>query len=106
MPAKHIGEVDFEESVLRADKPILVDFFADWCGPCKMAGPVLDELTDEAQGKYEVVKINIDQNQPLAQEYGVMSIPTVILFKDGKEVDRKIGFGGKEGYKELLSKAK
>ena len=105
MPATHIKAEEFEAKVLKADKPALVDFYADWCGPCKSAAPVLDELADEADGKYEVIKINVDQAQELAGDHGVMSIPTVILFKDGQEVDRQIGFAGKAGYQELLSKA-
>lgn len=105
MPATHIKAEEFEAKVLKADKPVLVDFFADWCGPCKSAAPVLDELADEAADKYEVIKINVDEAQELAGEHGVMSIPTVVLFKNGQEIDRQIGFAGKAGYQELLSKA-
>ena len=105
MPATHINQDEFDDKVLKSDKPALVDFYADWCGPCKMAAPVLDELADEADGKYEVIKVNVDENQDLAGKFGVMSIPTVIVFKEGKEVDRKIGFAGKQGYEDLLSKA-
>lgn len=106
MPAVHVKTDEFEEKVLKAKVPVLVDFYAEWCGPCKMAAPVLDELADEANGKYEIMKVNVDEEQDLAGKYGVMSIPTVVLFKDGKEEDRKIGFGGKAGYEELLGKAK
>jgi len=105
MPAQHIDADAFEEKVIKADKPVLVDFFAEWCGPCQVAAPVLDELADEAAGKYEVVKVDVDQSQELAGKHGVMSIPTVILFNKGEEVERKIGFGGKQGYQDLLSKA-
>ena len=105
MPAQHINQDEFDAKVIKSDKPVLVDFFAEWCGPCKMAAPVLDELADEADGKYEIIKIDVDQNQELAGKHGVMSIPTVVLFKDGEEVDRKIGFGGKAGYEELLAKS-
>lgn len=105
MPAAHVKSDDFEVKVLKADVPVLVDFYAEWCGPCKMAAPVLDELADEADGKYEIVKVNVDEEQELAGKYGVMSIPTVVLFNKGEEVERKIGFGGKAGYEELLSKA-
>lgn len=105
MPATYIKADEFEAKVIKADKPALVDFYADWCGPCKMAAPVLDELADEAGGKYEVIKINVDEAQELAGEHGVMSIPTVILFNKGQEVDRQIGFAGKAGYQELLAKA-
>ncbi len=105
MGALHIKQDEFEEKVLKSSKPVLVDFYADWCGPCKMAAPVLDELADEGGDKYAVIKINVDENQELSGEHGVMSIPTVIMFKDGKEVDRKIGFAGKDGYLELIKQA-
>lgn len=105
MPAAHIKQDEFDEKVLKAKVPVLVDFYAEWCGPCKMAAPVLDELADESKGKYEIVKVNVDESQEVAGKYGVMSIPTVVLFSEGKEVERKIGFAGKEGYQELLSKA-
>ena len=105
MAAQHINQDQFEDKVLKAAVPVLVDFYAEWCGPCKMAAPVLDELADAAGGKYEIVKVNVDENQDVAGKFGVMSIPTVVLFKDGKEVERKIGFGGKQGYLDLLGKA-
>ncbi len=105
MSAAHIKEDSFDEKVMKAKVPVLVDFYTEWCGPCKMAAPVLDELADEAEGKFEIFKVNVDEEQELAGRHGVMSIPTVVLFKDGKEVERKIGFAGKEGYQELLSKA-
>lgn len=105
MPAVHIKQDDFGEKVEKAKVPVLVDFYADWCGPCKMAAPVLDELADEADGKYEIMKVDVDANQELAGKYGVMSIPTVVLFKDGKEIERRIGFAGKGGYTDLLAKA-
>jgi len=105
MPADHIKQDEFKAKVADSEIPTLLDFYAEWCGPCKASGPVLDELADEADGKYQVLKINVDENQQLAQEYGVMSIPTVILFKKGEEIDRQIGFSGKEGYENLLEKA-
>lgn len=104
MPATHINQDQFEEKVLKADKPVMVDFYAEWCGPCKLAAPVLDELAEEGAEKYHVIKVNVDENQELAGEFGVMSIPTVVLFKDGQEIDRKIGYAGKQGYVDLLSK--
>lgn len=96
---------DFADKVLKSDKPVMVDFWATWCGPCVMAGPVIDEIADEKVGKVIVGKVDVDQNQKTAQEYGVMSIPTVILFKDGKELGRKVGFAGKGMYEELLKSA-
>lgn len=92
----------FDELVLKADKPVMVDFWATWCGPCVMAGPVVDELADENVGAVVVGKLDVDQNQATAQKYGVMSIPTVIMFKDGKEVARKVGFAGKPMYEGLI----
>ena len=92
----------FDELVLKADKPVMVDFWATWCGPCVMAGPVVDELADENVGAVVVGKLDVDQNQTTAQKYGVMSIPTVIMFKDGKEVARKVGFAGKPMYEGLI----
>ena len=82
----------------------LVDFWAPWCGPCKMAGPVIEELEKEYAGKMTVVKVNVDDEGVVSQKYGVMSIPTIVLFKDGKEVGRQVGFAGKQGYLDLLKK--
>lgn len=102
MPAMHITNDNFKQKVLKSKKPVMVDFWAEWCGPCRMAGPVIDELAEEYKGKAVIGKINIDEERELAEKYGVMSIPTVIIFKDGKEVERKVGFPGKEGYQEML----
>jgi thioredoxin 1 len=102
MAAAHFSDQDFEEKVLKSDLPVLVDFYAEWCGPCKMAAPIIDELSDEYQGKVVIGKVNVDENSGTAGSFGVMSIPTVILFKDGKEMTRKVGFGGKQGYEEMI----
>ena len=104
MTALHIAKNDFEEKVIKSKKPVMVDFGAPWCAPCRMAEPVFDELSEEYKGKAVIGKVNIDEEQELAQKYGVMSIPTVIIFKDGKEVERKVGFPGKEGYQEMIDK--
>ena len=80
----------------------MLDFWAPWCGPCRMAGPAIDELAEEYKDKAIIGKVNIDEEKELAEKYGVMSIPTVIVFKDGKEVDRKIGFPGKEAYQKMI----
>lgn len=105
MPAAHINADQFDQTVIKSNMPVLVDFFAEWCGPCKAAAPVLDSLSDEYVEKAAIVKVDVDHNQELASTYGVMSIPTVILFKDGKEVDRQIGFAGEEGYRKMLDNA-
>lgn len=105
MATKDISENDFEDKVLKSDKPVLVDFWAPWCGPCKMADPVLEELSEEYKDKVTFVKVNVDENQSVAQNYGVMSIPTTIIFKNGNEVERQIGFAGKQGFEDVIKKA-
>lgn len=105
MPTRDVNEKDFEEKVMKSGLPVLVDFWAPWCGPCKMAGPVLEELSEDYQGKVIIVKVNVDDNQELAQKYGVMSIPTAVMIKNGEEVGRHIGFSGKDGFEEAIKKA-
>jgi len=99
----NLNDKNFEESVSKAGLPILVDFWAPWCGPCQMVEPVIEELAKENEGKIKMGKINIDENPQMAGKYGVMSIPTVIFFKEGKEVGRKVGFEGKGSYLKLIS---
>ncbi len=96
---------NFNDMVLKSDKPVMVDFWATWCGPCVMAGPVVDALADDYKGKISIGKLDVDQNQETAGKYGVQSIPTVILFKDGKEIGRKVGFAGRPMYENLLKQA-
>ena len=86
----HFSKEGFDKA-LNDGKLMMVDFWADWCGPCKMLGPVIDDLANQYEGKAIVGKVNVDEEQELAIRYGVMSIPTVIFFKDGKEIDRKVG---------------
>lgn len=97
-----VTDADFDEKVLKSTLPVLVDFYADWCGPCKMAEPVLDELSKAYKDKTTIVKINIDQNNATPGKYNVMSIPTTVLFKEGKEIGRQVGFGGKKAFEDLL----
>ncbi|MFC1598131.1 thioredoxin [Patescibacteria group bacterium] len=90
--AQEITDVQFEEEVLKADAPVLVDFWAPWCGPCKMLGPVIDELAADNEGKpVKIVKVNIDENSETPSQYGVMSIPTLIFFNGGQPVDQMSG---------------
>lgn len=96
----NLSSENFEKEVINSEQPVLVDFYADWCGPCKMLAPVIEELSKELQGKVKVCKINVDENQDLAMEYNVMSIPTMIIFKQGKEEKRLVGLRSKS---ELLN---
>jgi thioredoxin 1 len=99
----HLTKNNFDEKIKSG--AALVDFWAQWCGPCRMAGPVIDELAEEYKDKLAVAKVDVDSEPEVAEKFGVMSIPTVILFKDGQEVGRQIGFAGKAGYMQLLQKA-
>lgn len=95
-----LNSENFEKVVLNSEEPVLVDFFADWCGPCKMMAPIVEELATELDGKAKVGKLNVDENSDIAIEYNVMSIPTLIVFKNGKEEKRLVGVRDKE---ELLN---
>ena len=79
-----ISSENYEEEVLKADKPVIIDFYADWCGPCRMMSPIIDEIEEEKADSIKVGKVNVDENQDLAMEYGVMSIPTIVIIKNGK----------------------
>ena len=82
---------NFEAEVLKSDIPVFVDFYADWCGPCKMMSPVIDKMAEEYAGRIKVGKVNVDENSDLAVKYGIMSIPTMVFFKNGEVVDRVVG---------------
>jgi len=104
MATLNIFDKDFDVQVLQNKLPVLVDFWAEWCGPCKLAGPALEELSEAYKDKVLIVKLNVDENPASSQKYGVMSIPTTILFKGGKEIGRTVGFSGKETFEVLMKK--
>ena len=104
MATVNVTDQDFEKQVLQNGLPVLLDFYADWCGPCKMAEPVLEELSKDYKDKVVIAKMNVDQNQATSQKYSVMSIPTTILFKGAEEVGRQVGFTGKKAYEDLIKR--
>lgn len=104
MAAVQFTDEDFEEKVLKSRLPVLVDFYADWCGPCQQAAPVIEELAEEYKDKVLIGKVNVDENHNTSGKYGIMSIPTMVVFKGGREVERVSGFGGKEGVVKLINK--
>lgn len=101
----HVSTADFESTVLNSAEPVLVDFWAEWCGPCKMIAPALDELADAYEGRAKVVKVNVDQERDLAVKYHVRSIPYLVVFKGGEKVGEQIGAVGKAQLAALLDKA-
>ena len=97
-------ESNFDAEVLQSDLPVFVDFYADWCGPCKMMSPVIDKLAEEYEGKIKVGKVNVDENGDLAVRYGIMSIPNMVFFKNGEVADRVVGALPKPAMKEKFEK--
>ena len=103
--ALELNDSIFEEKVLKSDKPVLVDFWAEWCGPCRMVGPIIDELSKDFEGKAVIGKIDVDANQEFAAKYAVRNIPTVLLFKDGELVSRQVGVAPKKTYEDAINAA-
>ncbi len=100
-----VNDSVFEEEVLKSGTPVLVDFWAPWCGPCKVVSPIVQEIADAYSGKLKVAKLNVDDNQETTVKFGIRSIPTIILFKDGEAVDQVIGAVPKSELENLVSKA-
>ena len=103
--ALEITDATFDEVVLKSDKPVVVDFWAAWCGPCRMVGPIIDEVSSEYEGKAVVGKVDVDANQEFAAKYGVRNIPTVLVFKNGEVVGKQVGAAPKKSYVEKLEAA-
>ncbi len=100
--AKKFTDDSFQEDVLNSDKPVLVDFWAEWCGPCRMVGPVVDEMAGEYEGKAKIGKVNVDENPEISSKYGIRSIPSLLIFKDGEVVDQIVGDVPKSQLKKQL----
>jgi thioredoxin 1 len=100
MATIHVDDKNFEDEVLKSDIPVIVDFFAEWCGPCKMMGPIFEEVSTKFDGKVKFVKLNVDEAPETAEKFGVMSIPTLITFKGGKDVDTLVGLQDEESLEE------
>lgn len=103
MSVLNVTSENYESEVLKSEKTVLIDFYADWCGPCKMMSPVIDEIAEEMKETVKVGKINVDENQDLAMEYGVMSIPTIVVLKNGEVQKTFVGVTDKEEIKQALN---
>lgn len=100
--AVELKDDNFEELVMKSDKPVLVDFWAEWCGPCRMVGPIVEELHGEYDGKAVVGKVNVDDNPEVSAKFGIRNIPTVLFFKNGEVVDKQVGAAPKSAYSNKL----
>jgi thioredoxin 1 len=100
-----LNAMNWNNIVLNSDMPVLVDFWAEWCGPCRIVGPIVEQLAQSLEGKVKMFKLNVDQNQEIAMKYNVQSIPSLVLFKNGKEIARTIGLSPKEKYEKFVNNA-
>lgn len=103
--ALEFTDANFDELALNSDKPVVVDFWAEWCGPCRMVGPVIEELANDYEGKALVGKLNVDTNPEISSKYGIRSIPTVLFIKNGEVVDKQVGAAPKDAYASKLESA-
>ena len=100
-----VSDTDFEAEVLKSSQPVVVDFWAEWCGPCKMIAPALEEISGSLSGKVKIVKLNVDENPATASKYGIMSIPTLMLFKNGELASRQVGAAPKQKLEQWINGA-
>jgi thioredoxin 1 len=101
----HVTSSSWDNDVTKSDLPVLVDFWAEWCGPCRMVGPAVEQLSQSMSDKIKIAKLNVDENQEIAVKYGVRSIPSLLLFKDGKEIARTVGAAPKEAYQKFIEES-
>jgi thioredoxin 1 len=105
MTVSKVSDANFEAEVLKSAEPVVVDFWAEWCGPCRMIAPALDEIAGSMQGKVKIVKLNVDENPATAAKYGIMSIPTLMIFKNGEMASRQIGAAPKQKLEQWITSA-
>jgi thioredoxin 1 len=105
MAVGKVSDANFDSDVLKANEPVVVDFWAEWCGPCRMIAPALEEISSSMAGKVKIVKLNVDENPQTAAKYGVMSIPTLMLFKNGQLASRQVGAAPKQKLEQWISSA-
>ncbi len=99
-----VTDAEFEQKVLRSDKPVVVDFWAPWCGPCRAIAPILDKLAGDYEGRLTIAKVNTDEQQRWASQFGIQGIPTLIIFKNGKEVERLVGSRPEQAYRDIFDR--